>query len=389
MTTPAAKADVRPLVLHVIVRFDYGGLENGVVNVVNGLGDRFRHGIVALTESSDFTSRLRDPEVRVYELHKRPGNDLRAHWRLYRLLRRLRPAIVHTRNIGALEGVLVARLAGVRACVHGEHGWDVYDPDGTNPRYRMLRRLMAPLVATFVVVSRDLGTWLTARVGIASDKVLHLCNGVDSRRFAPRRGGPRAVDEIERRFSADAVIVGSVTRFSAIKDPLNLVRAFVRARGTPEGSRLRLVMAGDGPLRQQALDELAAAGLSADAWLPGSRDDVPDLLRSFDVFALGSLREGISNTILEAMSSGLPVVATAVGGNLEIVEDGVTGSLVPVGDAEALAAVLGRYAADDALRGAHGLAARDRVERQYSLEGMLARYGSLYAGLAGLDEERR
>src|SRR6185436_12668651 len=141
----AASPDQRPLIAHVVFRFDYGGLENGVVNVVNGLPERlFRHTIIALTETSDFRRRIRRDDVEVHALNKQPGKDPGAYLRLFRLLRRLRPAILHTRNVGTLEGALVGRIAGTACRIHGEHGWDTHDPDGTNRKYRLLRRAMNP-----------------------------------------------------------------------------------------------------------------------------------------------------------------------------------------------------------------------------------------------------
>jgi glycosyltransferase involved in cell wall biosynthesis len=122
--------------------------------------------------------------------------------------------------------------------------------------------------------------------------------------------------------------------------------------------------------------------------LPGSRDDIPQLLRSLDVFVLGSLREGISNTVLEAMATGLPVVASASGGNLELIEDKATGRLVKPASSEELAAVLLDYARDEKLRAAHGRAARARAEREYSLDRMLTDYQSLYRGFCGNSRRR-
>jgi len=183
---------------------------------------------------------------------------------------------------------------------------------------------------------------------------------------------------------ADDVVIGSITRFSAIKAPLNLVEAFIMLRGranVPSG-KLRLAMAGDGELRPAALARLEEARASSVSWLPGSRDDVSALLKAMDVFVLSSLREGISNTILEAMAAGLPVVATRTGGNPELVTS-ETGVLVPPGDVSALAAAVEAYAQDPDRRREHGRRGRERVVAEFSIETMLAGYDRLYGRALG------
>lgn len=372
MSTPAH--DPRPLVAHVVFRFDIGGLENGVVNLINGLpAGELRHVVIALTEATDFQKRIDRAEVEVHALHKQPGKDPASYLRLYRLLRRLRPTVVHTRNFGTLDCQLIAMLARVPRRIHGEHGWDIHDPDGTNRKYRAVRRALNPLIHRFVTVSSDLERYLLDTVGIPAAKVQRICNGVDTERFFPNSVNPAPIGPI---------VVGSVTRFEPIKDPLNLVNAFIAARralsARPAAVDLRLVMLGDGPLRQPALDALAAAGEAQHASLPGAKDDVAPWLREWHIYALGSRREGISNTVLEAMASGLPVVASATGGNLELVDDGVTGTLVPPESPDKLARALVTYATDPALRARHAAAARARAEQHYSLAGMLSRYRDLY-----------
>src|SRR5690606_22028275 len=154
---------------------DYGGLENGIVNLVNSLpASELNHVIIAMSEVSDFRLRIRRPDVQVIALHKKPGKDLGAYVRLWRLLRKLKPSIVHTRNIGTMDCLPVAWAAGVPTRIHGEHGWDVHDPDGKNPKYRRMRRLFNPFTHAFVTVSRDLATWLSREVGIDASKVHHI-----------------------------------------------------------------------------------------------------------------------------------------------------------------------------------------------------------------------
>ena len=370
-----------PLVAHVVYRFDYGGLENGIVNLINATqGQFYRHCVIALTGATDFQDRLQVGNVSVYELGKKPGKDFAAYFRFYRLLRKLCPLILHTRNVGTLDCAVLARLAGVSICIHGEHGWDVYDPDGTKAKYRYLRRLANPFVRKFVTVSANLNHWLIESVGIPSNKVTRICNGVDIERFVVRNEAPRHHD-VATRFPGECILVGSVLRFQEIKDPMNLIEAFIIAhrRGAESSIQLGLVMIGDGPLLKEAIYALEDAGLANIAWLPGSRDDVPVLMRSFDLFVLGSRREGISNTLLEAMASGLPVIATRTGGNIELVRAGVTGELVEPEDPEALADEILRYARDERLRSTNGASARQVVAAEYSLGKMIDAYRRLYS----------
>lgn len=361
-----------PLIVHIVHRLDYGGLENGLVNLVNGLNPAVaRHAVVCLTRATDFRQRIQRDDVAVYELDKRPGKDPVTYLRLWRLLRHLRPAVVHTRNAGVVDCQPVARLAGVPVGIHGLHGWDVDDLHGTSPRRRRLRRACDPFIRQYVAVSRQLAGWLATTDRVAPGRIAHICNGVDIERFRPAPG------------PTGHFVVGSVARLQAVKDQSTLLRAvaLLLQRQPALRDRLRLRLVGDGPERgvlERLVGELGIGPVTA---LPGFRDDVPAELQGLSVFALPSLNEGISNTILEAMACGLPVVATNVGGNPELVADGQTGSLVPVQDVAALAEALGRYASDPGLLAAQGAAARRRAEQQFSIPRMLDDYADLYRRL--------
>jgi sugar transferase (PEP-CTERM/EpsH1 system associated) len=366
--------------MHVVHRFDTGGLENGVVNLINHLPrDAYRHMVVALTEVTGFRHRLRDPGVECVALHKPPGHGARLYPRLWRLMRARRPAIVHTRNLAALEMQVAAWAARVPLRIHGEHGRDVGDLDGSSVRYQRVRRLYAPFVHRYIALSQDLARYLTDRVGVAPARIAQIYNGVDAERFAPPVGASPPVAGAP--FAAPTHwLVGTVGRMQAVKHQTLLARAFVRMLElAPElRPRVRLVMVGDGPLRAEAQAVLAAGGAADLAWLPGERGDVPDLMRALDAFVLPSLAEGISNTLLEAMATGLPVVATAVGGNPELVTDGRTGLLVPPDDFDAMAQALCRLARDPAQARAMGAAGRAEVERRFSLDAMVAAYRREY-----------
>jgi sugar transferase (PEP-CTERM/EpsH1 system associated) len=377
VTSPAA--DPRPLVLDLVYRFDTGGLENGVVNLINH-GRRYRHAVVALTEAAPaFCERVQQPGVSFHALHKPPGHGARLYPRLVQLFRALKPAVVHSRNLAALECQVAAWWAGVPVRVHGEHGRDVDDPDGTKLRYQLTRRLYRPFVHHHVALSGDLAGYLRDRVGVPEARLSHICNGVDDRRFHPA-GAARAPLDGSPFNDPGLFVVGTVGRMAAIKAQTFLVDGFIAAlRARPElADRLRLVLVGNGPLRTACAQRLEAAGLAHLAWLAGERADVPNVMRSLDCFVLPSQAEGISNTILEAMASALPVLATRVGGNPELVDDGVTGALVNFGDVAALAGRLQAWAAEPARARALGEAGRQRVAREFSLPAMVGRYEDLY-----------
>jgi sugar transferase (PEP-CTERM/EpsH1 system associated) len=383
MAPELSQHDHRPLVVHVVYRFDTGGLENGIVNLINHLPSAaYRHAIVALTEVTDFRQRVRQSDVVFIALHKGPGHAAWLYPKLFALMRRLRPAVVHTRNLATLEVVVPAWLAGVPVRLHGEHGRDVGDLDGSNRKYQWIRRLYRPFVTHYVALSRDLRSYLVERVGIPSGQVAQVCNGVDVAHFRPATATGLTPDPI-LGCPFDPTkhwLVGSVGRMQAVKNQTTLTRAFIQVveASSVLRERLRLVLIGDGPLRAKCRSLLEEAGVAELAWLPGERDDVPELMRGLHCFVLPSLAEGISNTILEAMASGLPVIATDVGGNADLVVHTQTGLVVRASDVTAMAEAISglAFAPEDAA--AMGRAGRARVEAQFSLQGMVAAYRNLY-----------
>jgi sugar transferase (PEP-CTERM/EpsH1 system associated) len=359
-----------PLVAHVVDYFEAGGLENGLANLINEMPrETYRHAVLCVKGYTMFRERVRERDVPFVDLGKKPGTDPAWYGRLWRELRRLRPAIVHTRNLGTLDAQPVAAAACAAVRIHGEHGRDVWDIDGTRRKYTLLRKVIDPCIHQYVAVSSDLEGWLARVVHATPARVARIHNGVDTHRFRPapsRAHGP--------------FVIGTVGRMAEVKDHSTLVKAFLHMieREPDLRSRVRLTIAGDGPLRERCLALARAAGAEELCWMPGRRNDIPDVLRSLDLFVLPSLAEGTSNTILEAMATGLPVVATAVGGNPELVVDGATGTLVPAADSLALAAAMRRYVGDRCLGARHGDAGRRRAETEFSLAAMVAAYTALY-----------
>ena len=366
----------RPVIAHVVNSLATGGLENGVVNLANATVDRFDHVIVCLTALGALEWRLH-PGVRVVSMNNRPGRQIANLLQLARTLRRLGPRIVHSRNWPAMDAVIAARLARASVVVHGEHGREASDPDGLDPRRKRIRRLLQPFITRFVCVSLELGRWLVEDIGVPSSKVETIHNGVDVARFiTPDKSSARSALGI----GPNDLVVGSVGRLDPVKGHASLIGAF--ATLAPRFPSSVLIIAGDGPLRgdlERLVDELA---LRNRVRLLGERRDVPTVLAALDIFVLPSLAEGMSNTILEAMASALPVVATRVGGNPELVESGSTGMLVPASDRGALVHAIEMYLDDGHLRHLHGKNGRGRTVEHFSLARMADDYSTLYRNLA-------
>src|SRR5262245_11134572 len=161
-----------PLVVHIIHRLAVGGMENGLVNLINHMPRYlYRHAIICITEATDFKKRIENRAIPVIELKHFNGRDPRIHIKVCKALRSLDADIVHTRNLPALEFQWTAALAGVRGRIHGEHGRDVYDLDGKNVKYNLLRKAARSFVGRYIAVSQDLEQWLLSTVGARRERV--------------------------------------------------------------------------------------------------------------------------------------------------------------------------------------------------------------------------
>ncbi len=378
-----------PLVAHVIYSLEAGGMENGLINIINRTPrHRYRHAIVCLKGAGEFANRIEDKSVPVICLHSPDGHSFGLYARIWRALRALKPAIVHTRNLATLEAQLPSWfLPGVKT-VHGEHGRDVFDLQGKNRKYNLLRRLIQPLVGSYIAVSRDLESWLDQTVGVGRGKIHQIYNGVDRVKFSPVTEKQR--DLAPAGFIADdSIVIGTVGRLAAVKDQASLIAAFGLLLHAAEEcrERLRLIIVGDGPLRETLQQQVRTLDIQANVWMAGDRDDVPALLRLLDLFVLPSLGEGISNTLLEAMATGVPVVATDVGGNPELVEEGHNGRLVPVNDPQALAGVMEQLVRQPDLLTVMGDNGLERVRSQFDWDVTVEKYLSIYDELLELQTE--
>jgi glycosyltransferase involved in cell wall biosynthesis len=360
-------------VLHVM---NVAGAEVLVAETIRRLGSRIAPVIFCLDEVGTLGTRLRAEGVDVVAFHRRPGLDLGVSWRMAGEIRARRLDVIHAHQYTPFfYASLAARLSGARPRVifteHGRHF-----PDVVSAKRRILNRLLFERLADEVnAVCEFSARSLREKDGFARRPVEVIPNGVDLPRYAavdPAEARARVGLDPARRY------IATIARFHSVKDHRTLLRGFADVAAAQADVDLLLV--GDGVLRGD-LEQLAAdLGVRDRVRFMGVRNDVADILRASDVFALTSVSEAASITLLEAMASELPVVVTAVGGNPEIVRDGTDGLLVPRGDAQAVAQALFRILGDPASALAMGRAGAERVRNRFRLDGTVGRYYELYAG---------
>jgi glycosyltransferase involved in cell wall biosynthesis len=373
MSAPAPTLDIA----HVVENLERGGLERMVIDLAlaqQAAGHRPR--VACLFEPGALAGELSGQGIEVFACHKAAGLDLGAVRRLRAWLQAVPGVVVHTHNANAHYHTVAATFGSPTArLVNTRHGMGASQP-------------------------RSRGEWLYRRAMARTDVVAAVCEAARAR-FAAQGVRPRAgllavpngirVDTFaaaheERRAALRNVlglapgtrIIGTVGRLNPVKDQAMLLRAFARVHA--EAADTALVLVGDGALRAELERQATASGAGESVHFLGDRSDVRQLLQGFDVFALSSLSEGYSMALLEACASGLPIVATDVGGNREIVADDRNGVLVPAADAQAMAnAVLGLLR-DPSRVQRLGAAGRDWALREASVPAMAARYDALYRG---------
>jgi sugar transferase (PEP-CTERM/EpsH1 system associated) len=237
------------------------------------------------------------------------------------------------------------------------------------------------MVSHYVALSKDLERYLLEAIGVPQGRITQIYNGVDIDLFHPSPDGRKAIGPYS---DPGHFVVGTVGRMQPVKDQVTLVRAMIELWRSDESLRkwLRLALVGDGPLRAEIEELLRQENATGLVWLAGARDDVPRLMRGLDLFVLPSLAEGVSNTLLEAMASGLPVVATRVGGNPELMEEGRSGMLVPPAHPHAMAAAIREYCLNREMARRQGVLAREIAGQRFGLDVMVNNYLNLYDGLS-------
>lgn len=361
-------------VLLLTDEMEVGGTQRQIVHIARHLDrERFEPSVLFFRNPSFFVGELEQDGVRVIQIEKRGRLDLGFVWRLVQTLRRERYDVMQCFAFsGELWGTVARRLLpratrpALISSVRGVYEW-------YSRWHWCIKRWVSGQSERIIANSRMGAEYACKRMGLPSDAIRVSYNGVQSVQGAPGLRAELGVPE-------EGMLVLFVGRLVVHKDVPTLLKAVALLRVQLPG--LRVALAGDGPLRDSLAREVEAQGLRDVVHLLGQRDDVPDLIESADVIVLPSLREGLSNVILEGMMGGKPVVASRAGGNIELIEHDQSGLLFDIGDAQALAVALERLARDTALRVRLGKGARQRALTEFSIPSMVQAYEKHYGEAA-------
>jgi glycosyltransferase involved in cell wall biosynthesis len=366
-------------IVHVVESLDVGGLERVVLSLVAWqIQQGHRSRIVCLFHEGALAAQARASGIEVVAVGKHVGFDLRALRLLRSELARGQPDVVHTHNAVTHYYAALAKLGLPSGrFINTRHGMG-----SLHGSTRLDRLYRAALLGTHAAVSvcRAVQERFVATGVIPAGKAAVVANGVPMEKIATRNLAAKQRLMLELGRPTGAVVLGTVGRLSPVKDHDNLLNALRLLKDA--GRSVELVIVGDGETRA-GLEALAQTlGLRDHVHFLGMRQDVAALLSAFDVFVLSSISEGYSLALVEAAAAGLPIVATQVGGNADIVHadlgDDSNGILVPAKDSAALAAAVARLAGDDALRERMGLAGRAWALKHGTVDAMGQSYGLLY-----------
>ncbi|MCA9047596.1 MAG: glycosyltransferase [Planctomycetaceae bacterium] len=366
----------RPTICHVIHALGVGGAEVLVDQMMRRMNDRYRCVVAVLDEVGEIGQRLQADGFVVQHLHRQPGIDRGCARRLDAFARRENARLLHAHQYTPFFQAMMSRgLTGNRPVLFTEHGR--HFPDLPSRKRMMANRMLLRKCDRLVGCGKAVRNALVNNEGLPADRVKVVYNGADL--DALNQPSPDARRRIRAEFGIadDCFVAVQVARLHELKDHGTALRAIHEVRKSVPG--IRLLIAGDGDRRGMIEAMITDLQLEDHVILAGARGDVADLLAASDAFLMSSISEGIPLTIIEAMAARIPVVATAVGGIPEMIDDNCSGLLAPSGDDRSLAKCLQRLHADPALRKSMTEHAELTARSTFSLSGMLSSYSSLYS----------
>lgn len=353
---------------------ELGGLQR-IVKLLIDMLDRtkFIPYLCCLDRGGVFCDQLENNSVETYILHRKPGLfDARLFIKLYKILKENKIDVIHSQSGCMGYAALAGRMARVKVVIHTDHGRLIQDKWSAI----LEERISSLMVNRVIGVSEELTEYLASEVKVKRKKLLTIINGVDVHKFRPLNSEQRKKLKEKIGLSDEDKILGTVCRLVPVKNLEFLIGCMPSIyEKVPE---CKLIIVGDGPSKEQLVMYAKSLCIDSRITFVGERTDVEKLLPVFDIYVCTSLSEGTSMTILEAMSCGLPVVASAVGGNSRLV-DNSNGRLFPLNDADAFKRSIIELLEGNELREKAGQVSRDKIEADYDFDDVVMKYEKLYA----------
>lgn len=352
-------------IVHLVYSFGCGGLEKVIANLINYSTEYdVEHVLISLTDDISMLEQV-DKNIKVFVLGKKSGNDIKTHFKLFSLLKKIKPQAINTYNFGTIEYHMAAKLAGVPIRVHSDHGRGGDDPAGKNKLHNTFRKFIANFITEYIVVSYDLFQWVLNDLKINRKKLSLIFNGV------------AVPEKIEHSSSSPKVFV-TVGRLDKVKNQKLLIDAFALAVNTIDGFEdCKLNIVGDGPLYNELAAQINALNMNDSIYLLGFRNDITTILKNSDIFVLSSVYEAMPMTILEAMANKTPVVCTNVGGISKFISE-KQAWFVESKNCQALADKLNEVTINDEYRLEKVSNAFNLVSEKYEMKQMVKAYMAKY-----------
>lgn len=329
--------------------------------------------IVSVYSDGDMIEAFKELKIKIIFADKKPGIGLGFIFKLKKIIKKEKPDIVHTHNVDAYEyGILAAWLAGVDKIIHTSHGKSVKEDSFRKLRERLYHKTISLFLNKYIAVSKDLAKYASKNWCIGK-RIRVICNGIDTDKYKPVKTDKKFL--YESGVDKDDYLIGIIAGLRPVKNHACLIKAMKIVVQVIPNTKLLII--GDGPEKDKIILQVYKSGLKNDVIFLGQRKDTIEIYNSLDVNVLCSFSECFSMTLLEAMSCQVPCIATDVGGNKELIDDGEDGFLIDI-DHKILAEKIIDLLRDDALRKNIGIKAREKIINEFDVKKMVKEYDEIY-----------